>query len=172
MARQKTPTARPAEKQPSHEAPEQGTRRFRSRGVDVEIRASRSNAVELTLDGEPIDVEVVDGKFHSQRAHMFAAFDSIDALVETLLANEGRTWTLHGHVCDARCTAQGHHHGGGHSHDPGHLHTHGGGTTEPNGGHDGAHKEPKPGDGHARDSRSAGPRRRPAKTGRGRGGKR
>jgi hypothetical protein len=147
MARRKTPTAKSAEPHPSHQTPEEGTRRFRSRGVDVEIRTVRRNAVELKLDGVPIEVEVVDGEFHSQRAHMFASFASIDALVDTLLSNEGRTWTLHGHVCDARCSTQGHHHGGGESHHPGHVHVH--------------------------DSRSAAPRRRrPAKAGRERGAKR
>ena len=163
MAKKKTPTARRVEQHAGHTVPEQGTRRFRSRGIDVEIRGLPSNAaelaldsvppsaVELKLDGMPIEVEVIDGKFHSQRAHMFTAFDSMDALVDSLLANEGRTWTLHGHVCDERCAGQGHHHGGDHhgpgpGPGPGHVHTHG--------------------------LRKPTPRRRPAKPGRGRGGKR
>jgi hypothetical protein len=96
------------------------TRRFRSRGVDVEIREA-PDRVELLLDGNPVDVEVIDGEFHSQLANQFTAFASIDDVVDTLLANEGRTWTLHGHVCDERC-AHGKHH---HDHADGHEHVHG-----------------------------------------------
>ena len=98
------------------------TRRFRSRGVEVEIRES-SDRVELTLDGTPVPVSIVDGEFHSQLANQFAAFETIDEVVETLLANEGRTWTLHGHVCEERCGPQGHHHESGHHHGD---HEHGG----------------------------------------------
>lgn len=99
------------------------TRHFRSRGVDVSIREAKDR-VELTLDGVPIRVSVVDGKFHSQLANQFRSFDSVDEVVDTLLANEGRTWTLHGHVCDDRCGPHGHHGGGsggahGHGHGPG-----------------------------------------------------
>jgi len=95
------------------------TRRFRSRGVDVEIRESKKR-VELSLDGIGIPVSVIDGKFHSDLANQFRAFPSVDEIVETLLSNEGRTWTLHGHVCDERC-AEGRHHGHDHgSHGHGH----------------------------------------------------
>jgi hypothetical protein len=85
------------------------TRRYRSRGVDVEIREAK-NHVELKLDGKPVHVSIIDGKVHSQLANQFRAFDSIDEVVDTLLKNEGRTWTLHGHICDARCAEGGHHH--------------------------------------------------------------
>ena len=113
-------------------------RRYRTRGVDVEIRERRlglegsrakDNQVELALDGKRIDVEMIDGKYHCQLANQFTAFDSLDQVIDTLLANEGRTWTLHGHVCDARCAAGKHHHHGtgGHAHhhaegDQGHPH--------------------------------------------------
>jgi hypothetical protein len=102
------------------------TRQYRSRGVEVEIREAKDQ-VELKLDGIPIHVSIIDGKVHSQLANQFRAFDSIDEVVDTLLSNEGKTWTLHGHVCDARCRAGGHHHdhSEGHSHGPGHEH-HGG----------------------------------------------
>lgn len=102
-------------------------RSYRSRGVDVEIKESKSR-VEVKLDGVPIDVSVLDGKFHSQLANQFTEFGSLDALVDTLLANEGRTWSLHGDVCNERCGPGGHHHdhgsGGGHDHGGGH-HDHG-----------------------------------------------
>jgi hypothetical protein len=110
-------------------------RRYRSRGVDVEIDESPQK-IELRLDGHSIDVELIDGEYHSQTANMFTSFGSVEEIVDTLLANEGRTWTLHGHVCDERCGAQGHHDGhdhgaghdhgghdhGGHDHGPGHEH--------------------------------------------------
>ena len=97
------------------------TRSYRSRGVDVEIREGRNN-VELKLDGKPIHISIIDGKVHSQLANQFTAFDSIDDVVDTLLANEGRTWTLHGHVCDERCDKRGHHHDHSHGQDQGHHH--------------------------------------------------
>jgi hypothetical protein len=108
------------------------TRAFRQRGVDVELREA-GNRVELTLDGHPVAVTVDRGEFHSQLANQFMAFPSLDHLVDTLLANEGRTWTLHGHLCDERCRAGRHAHGpgqgaGGHAgHDHGsHAHGHDG----------------------------------------------
>lgn len=107
---------RPKRKQP----PKMVTRRFRSRGVDVEIREGR-NRVELKLDGQPIRVAIIDGKVHCQLAGQFRTFESIDDVVDTLLANEGRTWTLHGHICDERCGEAGHHH---HDHPAGHDHGH------------------------------------------------
>jgi hypothetical protein len=97
------------------------TRRFRSRGVEVQIREAKDR-VELTLDGKPIDVEVIDGEYHSQLANQFTAFASVDDIVDTLLENEGRLWTLHGHVCDERCGPGGHHHDDAGDHD----HMHGG----------------------------------------------
>lgn len=99
------------------------TRRYRSRGVDVEIRESRGR-VELSFDGVAIPVSFIDGRYHSDRANQFRAFESVDEIVETLLSNEGRTWTLHGHVCDERC-AGGSHHDHGHDHG-GAGHGHGG----------------------------------------------
>lgn len=108
-------------KRKKHTTPDKATvRKYRSRGVDVEISESKSR-VELKLDGVPINVNIIDGKFHNQLANQFTEFGSLDALVETLLENEGRTWSLHGHVCDERCAAGGHHHdsGTGHQHDQG-----------------------------------------------------
>lgn len=84
------------------------TRRFRSHGVDVEIRESAERS-ELTLDGHPVDVEVIDGEYHSQLANMFEAFASMEELVDTLLANEGRTWTLRGGT--VKKPGHGHDHG-------------------------------------------------------------
>lgn len=100
------------------------TRNYRSRGVDVEIREAK-NRVELKLDGKPIHVSVVDGKFHCQLANQFTEFGSIDNIVDTLLANEGRTWTLHGHLCNERCRKGEHHHDHGHSHGHDNGHDHG-----------------------------------------------
>ena len=127
-------------------------RRYRTRGIDVEIREGRlglagsrakDNQVELTLDGTRIDVEMIDGKYHCQLANQFTAFDSLDQVVDTLLANEGRTWTLHGHVCDARCAAGGHHHHGAEGHDHqahgDHGHSHAAEHDHDPGDHDHAH---------------------------------
>lgn len=107
------------------------TRSYRSRGVNVEIREAKDR-VELKLDGKPIHVSIIDGKVHSQLAHMFRAFDSVDDIVDTLLANEGRTWTLHGHLCDERCRKGEHHHehGQNRGHDHGHDHHHGEGGEQ------------------------------------------
>jgi hypothetical protein len=116
-----------------HDPPDKGgaTRRFLNRGVQVEIREAPGR-VALTLDGVPIEVSVDRGEYFAHVAHMFTGFGSIDALVDHLLANEGRTWTLHGHVCDERCRGGGHHHGHGsghgHGHDHSHHHGHGGGA--------------------------------------------
>jgi hypothetical protein len=111
------------------QSPKMTTRRYRSRGVDVEIREARKR-VELKLDGQPIEVSIIDGKVSCQLAGQFRMFESVDEVVDTLLANEGRTWTLHGHVCDERCSETGHHHdhaeGHNHGHVEGHQH-HGGG---------------------------------------------
>jgi len=117
------------------------TRSYRSRGVNVEIsepkdRSRDVNAeisvpndrVELKLDGKPIHISVIDGKFHSQLANQFRSFDTVEEVVDTLLANEGRTWTLHGHICGERCRKGEHHHDqghDGHGHDHGHDHQHG-----------------------------------------------
>jgi len=113
--------------------PPRGTRVYRSRGVDVETRETKKR-VEVRLDGMPIDVEIVDGEYHSQFANQFTSFASLDEVVDTLLANEGRTWTLHGHFCDERCGPAGHHHG--------HSHAHGGRHDDHGGGHDEDHHDP------------------------------
>ena len=68
-------------------------RSFRSQGVDVTIRESKDR-VELELNGEPIEVAKIDDQYHSQLAHQFRPFDSMDELVDTLLRNEGRFWKL------------------------------------------------------------------------------
>jgi hypothetical protein len=99
----------PQRKRRSRKQQEPAVRQYRSRGVDVEIRES-ADQVDLTLDGLPVHVSIVDGEYHSQLANQFTAFETIDEIVDTLLANEGRTWTLHGHVCDQRCGRGGHHH--------------------------------------------------------------
>lgn len=108
-------------KRQEHNTSEKGeTRRYRSRGVEVEISEARDR-VELKLDGKPIHVSIVDGEIHCQLANQFTAFGSIDEVVDTLLANEGRTWTLHGHVCDERCR-EGRHHDSSRGKDLGHRH--------------------------------------------------
>ena len=122
-----------------HEERERGAskRSYRSRGVDVEIEESPER-VELRLDGHPIDVAFIDGEYHSQTANMFTSFSSVEEIVDTLLANEGRTWTLHGHVCDESCGPEGHHHPDGSGHDHGAGHDHGSGDDHGSGG-DGTH---------------------------------
>jgi hypothetical protein len=86
-------------------------RRYQSRGHDVVVREGE-NVVELELDGIPVDVEYLDGAYHSQTAHSFRSFPTIDALVEELLRNEGRFWSLHGDVRQ-RTPHEGHEHHGG-----------------------------------------------------------
>lgn len=83
-------------------------RRYESQGHDVVVRES-DRAVELEVDGVPIEVEYLDGVYHSQTAHSFRSFPTVDALVEELLRNEGRLWSLHGDV--RRSTPPTHHHG-------------------------------------------------------------
>ena len=94
------------------------SRLYRARGVEVAVVQDRKR-VELKLDGIPIHVTVVDGEFHCQLANQFTALGSIDHVIEVLLATEGRTWTLHGHLCDTTCGPNergsgGHAHGHGH----------------------------------------------------------
>ena len=138
MARRKAvPPRRSAKHQPHKpphhdETPHQDTttRRFLNRGVRVEI-SEAPDAVALRLDGVPIEVSVDRGEYFAHVAHMFTGFGSVDALVDHLLANEGRTWTLHGHVCDERCGGGHHHdHGSGHGHDHSH-HDHAPGPVTP-----------------------------------------
>jgi hypothetical protein len=90
----------PSKSKKEKKQPPAGMRRYLSRGVEVEIRdpgdLESNEKVELTLDGLPVDVSLINGKYYSQLAHPFLAFDSIDEIVDTLMANEGRTWTLHG----------------------------------------------------------------------------
>jgi hypothetical protein len=68
-------------------------RSFRRKGVDVTIREEGED-VELELNGHAIPVSRSQGQYTSQFAHMFRKFESVDEIVDTLLENEGRTWTL------------------------------------------------------------------------------
>jgi len=91
------------------------------------------------LDGHPIKVDLLDGKYSSQTSNMFRTYDSVEEIVDQLLTNEGRTWTLHGGP-DCDCDhehesddAHEHHHDHdhladhGHEHDDDHDHDHAGG---------------------------------------------
>lgn len=93
-------------------------RRFKSRGVDVAVTEA-GDEVTLELNGHPIEVAKIEGRYHSQTAHQFTSFETLDELVDTLLRNEGRYWQLE--------PGSGPQHGG-----------HGGGGTPP----------PGPGHGH------------------------
>jgi hypothetical protein len=101
-------------------------RQYRSRGVDVEIRES-ADAVELTLDGHPIKVDYLDGRYSSQTANMFRTYDSVEEIVDELLANEGRTWLLHGGPGDDHDHDHDHDHEHPDDHDPDHAGRHGDG---------------------------------------------
>ncbi len=68
-------------------------RSFKRQGVDVTIREEGDN-VELELNGNPVPVSVSGDQYSSQFAHMFRTFDSVDEIVDTLIENEGKTWTL------------------------------------------------------------------------------
>jgi hypothetical protein len=133
MARSRSRAPRAVRRHPAHPTPAT-ERRYRNRGVEVAVRESHlglgglrraDKRVDLTLDGVSVDVEMVDGRYHCQLANQFTSFETIDEVVDALLDTEGRTWTLHGHVCDDRC-GDGHHHGPG-DHEPGHDggHVHG-----------------------------------------------
>jgi hypothetical protein len=98
-------------------------RRYESRGHEVVVREG-DDAVELELDGIPIDIEYIDGAYHSQTAHSFRSFPTIDAVVEELLRNEGRLWSLHGDVRGPM--APGHPHEGHQQHDDAGRDEHGG----------------------------------------------
>jgi len=66
-------------------------RSFKSQGMDVTIR-EQGGRVELEVNGQPIEVAKIDDQYHSQLAHQFKSFDTLDELVDTLLRNEGRYW--------------------------------------------------------------------------------
>ena len=70
-------------------------RSFKSQGVDVTIRET-DDKVELELNGHPISVTKIDERYHSQLAHMFRSFETVEEVVDTLLRNEGRYWKLEG----------------------------------------------------------------------------
>ncbi|MFF1374579.1 hypothetical protein OG280_00505 [Streptomyces virginiae] len=124
------------------------SRHYVSRGMDVRITAEKEE-IELRLNGMPVDVIYLDGEYHSQMANQFTGFPTIDALVESLLQTQGRTWSGRGGSC---CGGHPHgegghpHDGGGHPHDGGgHPHNggghphNGGGHPHNGGGHDHGH---------------------------------
>ena len=96
-------------------------REFESRGVNVTVNESGDD-VTLELNGHPIEVAKIDGQYHSQTAHQFRSFATMEELIDTLLRNEGRYWQLEsptqhgGHGTPhptPRPPAPGHGHGGG-----------------------------------------------------------
>lgn len=68
-------------------------RSFKRGGVDVVVDESGDD-VTLELNGHAIEVAKIDGQYHSQTAHQFRTFDTLDEVVDTLLHNEGRYWQL------------------------------------------------------------------------------
>ncbi|GLV95163.1 MULTISPECIES: hypothetical protein [Streptomyces] len=111
------------------------SRRYMSRGVDVQIGEAESGGVNLRLDGMPVDVIFLDGEYHSQLANMFTGFPTIDDLVDSLLETQGKTWVLRGLARTGACHGGGGHgHGGGHDHGGG-GHDHGGDGHDHGGGH-------------------------------------
>jgi hypothetical protein len=68
-------------------------RKYKSHGVDVAV-TEKGDEVTLELNGSPIEVAKIDGRYHSQTVHQFRWFDSLEDLVETALKNEGRFWQL------------------------------------------------------------------------------
>lgn len=97
-------------------------RSFKRKGVDVTIR-EKGDRVELELNGHPVEVDVSEGQYSSQFAHMFRTFDSVEEIVDTLLENEGKTWTLEG---GGKSMHRHGGHGGGGEPQGGHGHGHGG----------------------------------------------
>ncbi|ALO12393.1 hypothetical protein AQF52_6801 [Streptomyces venezuelae] len=92
--------------------------------MDVRITAE-NDEIELRLDDTPIAVAYLDGEYHSQLANQFTGFPTMDALVDSLLETEGKTWTLHGgtsggaHPHGAPNGGHGTGHGGHHGHEGG-----------------------------------------------------
>ncbi len=84
-----------------------GKRHYVSHGVEVDIEES-AKGISLTLNGQPIDVSLLAGQYHSQIANQFMGFSSVEELVEEMLRNEGRYWSLQGGP-----THPHHDHGGG-----------------------------------------------------------
>jgi hypothetical protein len=94
-------------------------RSFNRRGVDVTIR-EEGDSVELELNGHPVDVSRdPGGRYSSQFAHMFKTFESVDEIVDTLLENEGKTWTLTGGPGGHEFGLHGQEQGGGGGHEHG-----------------------------------------------------
>lgn len=96
---------------------------YRSRGIEVEIHEDEEQ-VSLALDGVPIEVAHVNGRYYSPTAHMYVEFDTLDEVVDQLINTSDEYWQLHpppekdpdgdenGHVHGQHGdTRDGHHHG-------------------------------------------------------------
>jgi len=97
---------------------EHNTTRFVRQGRQVELYED-DDGVSLKIDGHPIDVEVVDGKYASHLANMFVDYDDVYQLIDQLFATEGKTWLFghphhpHPHPVAPDAGHHGGHHGGG-----------------------------------------------------------
>ena len=67
---------------------------YRSRGIEVEIQED-DEKVSLALDGVPVEVAHINGKYYSPTAHMYVEFDTLDQVVDQLISTSDEYWTLH-----------------------------------------------------------------------------
>ena len=80
---------------PSRRPPRQPRREsYRSRDIQVDITEDE-NGISLALDGTPVEVAYVNGKYYSPTAHMYVEFDTLDEVVDQLIRTSDRYWQLH-----------------------------------------------------------------------------
>lgn len=103
-----------------HQEPHHAPRNqlYRSRGINVEIHED-DEKVSLTLDGVPVEVAHVNGKYYSPTAHMYVEFDTLDQVVEQLISTSDEYWTLHPPEEDGGGGHDGHGSHSGHSDEDG-----------------------------------------------------
>lgn len=67
---------------------------YRSRDIQVDITEDEEG-ISLTLDGTPVEVAYVNGKYYSPTAHMYVEFDTLDEVVDQLVRTSDEYWQLH-----------------------------------------------------------------------------
>lgn len=82
---------------------------YRSRGIQVEIHEDEKE-ISLALDGVPVEVAYVNGKYYSPTAHMYVEFDTLDEVVDQLISTSDEYWQLHPPPDGDEDPHGGHHH--------------------------------------------------------------
>lgn len=67
---------------------------YRSRDIQVDITEDE-DGISLALDGTPVEVAYVNGKYYSPTAHMYVEFDTLDEVVDQLIRTSDEYWQLH-----------------------------------------------------------------------------